>query len=73
MWDPLLISATIEASNYKFGIQLGFKEYVTITTLVPNLVGEGGSWATGAPQKLFGPCTLYHAPRHLPHVTATEM
>jgi len=41
MWDPLLIYATVEASNYKFGTQLGFREYVTITTLVPNLVGDG--------------------------------
>ena len=24
MWDPLLIFATVEASNFKFGIQLGF-------------------------------------------------
>jgi len=24
MWDALFISATIEASNFKFGIQLGF-------------------------------------------------
>jgi len=23
-WDPLLISATVEASNFKFGMQLGF-------------------------------------------------
>jgi len=23
-WDPLFISATVEASNYKFGIQVGF-------------------------------------------------
>ena len=23
-WDPLLISATIEASNFKFGTQIGF-------------------------------------------------
>ena len=23
-WDPLLISATVEASNFKFGTQLGF-------------------------------------------------
>jgi len=34
-WDPLLISETVEASNLKFGTQLGFEEYVTITTLVP--------------------------------------
>jgi len=24
MWDPLLIYATVEASNFKFGTQLGF-------------------------------------------------
>ena len=24
IWDPLCISATVEASNFKFGIQLGF-------------------------------------------------
>ena len=23
IWDPLFISATVEASNFKFGIQLG--------------------------------------------------
>ena len=23
-WDPLLISATVKASNFKFGMQLGF-------------------------------------------------
>jgi len=61
---PLLISATIEASNFKFGTQLGFEEYVTITTLVPNLVGVGS--ATGALQKSWGPRTLYD-------VTDTEM
>jgi len=40
-WDPLLISATIEGSNFKFDTQLGFGEYVTITALLPNLVGAG--------------------------------
>jgi len=24
IWDPLFISATVEASNFKFGKQLGF-------------------------------------------------
>jgi len=24
IWDPLLISATVEGSNFKFGTQLGF-------------------------------------------------
>ena len=40
-WDALLISATIEASNFKLGTQVGFGEYVKITALVPNVVGEG--------------------------------
>jgi len=40
-WDALLISATIEASNFKFGTQVGFGECVTITALVKNLVGPG--------------------------------
>jgi len=26
MWEPLLFSATVEASNFKFGIQLKFGE-----------------------------------------------
>jgi len=26
LWDPLFISATVEASNFKFGIQLGLGE-----------------------------------------------
>jgi len=56
-WDPLLISATTEASSFKFGTQRGFGEYVTVTALVPNLVGTG--WSTGAPQKLCGPGTMY--------------
>jgi len=38
-WDLLLISATIRAGNFKFGTHLGFKEYVTVKTLVQNLVG----------------------------------
>jgi len=56
-WDLLLISATVEASNYKFGTQRGLGECVTITALVPNLVGAG--WSTGAPQKLCRPGTMY--------------
>jgi len=60
IWDPLFISATIEASNFKLGTQLWFGKYVTITTLVPNLVGAG--CATGAPQKLWVSRTPYHVP-----------
>jgi len=61
-WDPLLISATIEGSNFKFATQLGSGEYVTVTALVPNLIGAG--WSTGAPQKLCGPGTMYPVPRN---------
>ena len=57
-WDPLLISATIEGSNFKFDTQRRFAECVTITALVSNLVGAG--WSTGAPQKLCEPCRPYH-------------
>jgi len=42
-WDPLHISATIEASNFKFCTQRGFGECITVTALVPNLVGAGWS------------------------------
>ena len=61
----------MEASNFKFGRQLGFVKYVALTTLVPNLVVAG--WATGAPQKSCGPRTPYHVLRTLNNVTATEM
>ena len=58
--DPLFIYATVEASNFKFGTQLRFGEYVAITTLVQNLAGAG--CATGAPQKLWVSRTPYHVP-----------
>ena len=47
----------VEASNFKIGTQLRFGEYVTITTLVPNLVGAG--WATRASEKLWVSRTPY--------------
>ena len=40
--DPLLISVTVEGSNFKFGTQCGFGEYVAMTVLVPNLVVLAG-------------------------------
>ena len=41
-WDPLLISATIEASNFKFGTQVGFGEWRTKKQhLGPKLAGVG--------------------------------
>ena len=59
---PLDKTALVEASNFKFGTQLRFGEYVTIATLVPNLVGVG--CATGAPQKLWVSRTTYPVPRN---------
>jgi len=39
MWDPLLILAGAEASNFKFGIQLGFGKKLTKKQLL------GQKWA----------------------------
>jgi len=66
----LLISAVVEANNFKIGTQLQFGEYVTITTLIPNLVAAG--WATGAPKKLLVSRTQYHVPRTLFQLTGTK-
>ena len=42
VWDPLRISATVEASNFKFGIQLGFRTILPKTQrLGPKLAGPG--------------------------------
>jgi len=52
-WDPLLISATIEASNFKFGTQLAFG------TSLPKKQRFGpklaGVWAKGASKKVVTP------------------
>jgi len=56
----IFLSVIGEASNLKIGTQLRFGEYVTITTLLPNLVAAG--WATKAPQKLWVLRTAYHVP-----------
>jgi len=53
-WDPLLISATIEVSNFKFGTERGFGECVTSFS-----TKLGGAGCSAAPQKLCGPGTMY--------------
>jgi len=59
-WDPLLISATVKASNFKFGTQRGFGEYVTITALVPKLL-LGRSWLIyRSTSKIVRTMYLYH-------------
>jgi len=55
IWDPLHISATVEASNFKFGTQLGFG-----TSLPKNNVSTkiGGVWARGASKKIWDPLSI---------------
>jgi len=50
-WDPLRIFATVEASNFKFGTQLGFETSYQ-KRFVPKLAGF---WAKGASKKLGNP------------------
>ena len=52
-WDPLFISATVEASNFKFGIQLVLGEGLAKKQLLrPKLAGvrvRGASKTFGTP------------------------
>jgi len=45
IWDPLHISATVEASNFKFGTQLGFGTSLlkTFCTKIGGGLGQGAS------------------------------
>jgi len=51
IWDPLRISATVKASNFKFGTQLGFGTSLPKTSFWTKI---GGVWARGASKKNFG-------------------
>ena len=55
MWDPLRISATVEASNFKFGIQLGCLTYQTTTfrTKIGRGSGQGASPKNWDPLRIF--------------------
>ena len=57
MWDPLRISATVEASNFKFGTQIRFG------TSLPKKQRLGqklaGVWAKGASKQKLGPPTYF--------------
>ena len=49
IWEPLLISATVEASNFKFGTEIGFGTSLPKKRrLVPKLAGV---WARGVSKK----------------------
>jgi len=50
--DPLHISATVEASNFKFGTQLGFGTSLPKTTFCTKI---GGGLGQGSIQKIWDP------------------
>ena len=56
MWDPLCISATVEASNFKFGTQIGFETSLQKTTFRTKI---GGGLGQGNIQKInLGPLLI---------------
>ena len=57
IWDPLCISATVEASNFKFGTQLGFGTNLPKNNVL-NQNWRGYLWARGASKK-FGTHTYF--------------
>jgi len=52
IWDPLRISAAVEASNFKFGTLLGFGTILPKTTFWTKI---GGTLAQGSIEKNLGP------------------
>ena len=52
---PLLISATVEASNFKFGTQIGFETSLAKTMFRTKI---GGVWAMGASKKIWDPLLI---------------
>ena len=65
IWDPLLISATVEGSNFKFGTQLGFG------TSLPKKQRLGpkmaGAWAREASEKIWDPYLFLQPTEKLVH------
>ena len=54
MWDPLHISATVEASNFKFGTQIGFGTSVpkTFRTKISGGMGCGSTHKNWDPLRI---------------------
>ena len=52
IWDPLCIFATVEASNFKFGTQIGFGLAYQKRRLRPKLAGV---WARGTSEEIWDP------------------
>ena len=63
IWDPLRISATVEASNFKFGTQIGFRASLPKQRLDQNWRGSGPREAS----KKFGTPYLFMQPLKLTH------
>jgi len=61
IWDPLHISATVEASKFKFGTQLGFGTSLPKNVLIQNWRGSG----PGEHPKKFGTPYVFLQPLKL--------
>jgi len=55
MWNPLRMFETVEASNFKFGTQVGFGTSLPKTTFRTKMAGV---WAKGASKKCGTPCVF---------------
>ena len=56
IWDPVRISATVEASNFKFGTQIGFG------TSLPENILDQNRWGSGPgehPKKIGDPLRIF--------------
>jgi len=57
MWDPLRIFATVEASSFKYGTQIGSETRLPKKrSLGPKLAGV---WARGASKKIWDPLLIF--------------
>ena len=57
IWDPLRITATVKASNFKFGTQIGFGTIAyQKQRFGPKLAGV---WAKGASKKSWDPLPIF--------------
>ena len=63
IWDPVLISATVEASNFKFGTQLGFGTSSPKTTIWTKIHDLDQNWRGSGPgehlKKMWDPVRIF--------------
>ena len=62
IWDPLRIFATVEASNFKFGTQIGFgtslAKKTTFKTKIAGGLGQGNIQKIGTPYLFLQPLAV---------------